>query len=614
MKASNIDFGKEVIENYRLKYPLPAKAIDDIIDYKINGNRLFLIYKDKEHEVIDTTQSQQRLIEEIDANKSKVIMRLEAMGKIKATVTIMFMMDVTEFEGINSLKIFINSKIEMELVKRKIREDMVSFFSEQFMLKDMCFALLPKEENSLITLLGDHYICKLRLTRQNILEAYDISRRRSDIYNDSVTLLRGSIEFIDQIGDRTQLSKDIDRKFRESTRNNEKLMDIWSLYSEVEVESRKKKMEELGTLEYVSYKYIQGKEGKDSVEFSLKKSASKSFVESNFGYAVITNGEVKDKYIGEYAKLSSDRKKFILMNVNDFPDIPSIGLIGGTMSGSIVSNKRRQEARSRINGGKAALPSVKLILQSGETMPTRGKVYKAVDSKLIKQIFGDSNLTFTEKQRHAIDVAINTPDVALIQGPPGTGKTTIIRAIIARLNKIGDGNLKILVTSAQHDAVDNAINKVEYGGLPANRIGGKFGSDERTQNRKMQEWIYNIQSNCDVYLEESQSKNKKEGKRELAVAIDEIRISKGEYGFVKEQLSEIRFRLMQLGINDSIIGDIDIVVSILDDYLKLNSGKEKELELYQRKLKNSLDEQRIHVKAFLDDGTRNLRKLINQTN
>lgn len=616
MKASSINFGKEIIENFRMANPLPKDAIDELIDFSITNNHLTLIFKDKDYEVVDITTTQQYLIEEISSNESRVIIRLEAMGRIKATLAIFFMMDATEFYDSDPLNILIDSKVEMDLLKLNIRSDIVSSFHEQFMLKGICFAIFPRKENDRITLLGDRYICKLELTNQNFLKAAEIKGRRKDIYNDSVTLLRGKIDFVDHIGDKTQLSKEIEKKFKESTKNNEALMNLWDIYSEVEVELRKKEAEDIGTLEYVSYKYIQGESGKDTVEFYLKKSANKSFIEAQIGYAVLLNEEEKNKprYIGEYAKLSADGKVFILRNVNEFPDIPSSGLIGGTINGSVVSNKRRQEALKRIHSGKAALPSVKLILQSGETMLTRGKVNKAVTDILVKQIFSDNNHNFTEKQRQAIDAAINTPDIALIQGPPGTGKTTIIRAIIARLNKIGDGNLKILVTSAQHDAVDNAIGKVEYGGLPVNRIGGKLGYDERTQNRKMQEWIYDIQANCDIYLEETDSKRKRESTREIAIAIDDIKSNKTEYCFVKENLLVISHRLVELGIDGSIIGKITCFIAVLDGFISMNSSNEKEPELYQKKLKYSLDKQRIHVESFLDDGNSNLLELISIIN
>ena len=51
----------------------------------------------------------------------------------------------------------------------------------------------------------------------------------------------------------------------------------------------------------------------------------------------------------------------------------------------------------------------------------------------------------TLAQRRAIEVALNTPDIALIQGPPGTGKTTVIAAIIERLNQIFDKSAGVKV-------------------------------------------------------------------------------------------------------------------------------------------------------------------------
>ncbi len=48
----------------------------------------------------------------------------------------------------------------------------------------------------------------------------------------------------------------------------------------------------------------------------------------------------------------------------------------------------------------------------------------------------------TPNQIEAIDIALNTPDIAIVQGPPGTGKTTIVTAIIERLNELSDKSEK----------------------------------------------------------------------------------------------------------------------------------------------------------------------------
>lgn len=66
-----------------------------------------------------------------------------------------------------------------------------------------------------------------------------------------------------------------------------------------------------------------------------------------------------------------------------------------------------------------------------------------------------------KSKKQAIDTAINTPDIAIIQGPPGTGKTTVIRAIVRRIVELWDSKAKILITSTQHDAVDNAVESID---------------------------------------------------------------------------------------------------------------------------------------------------------
>lgn len=63
----------------------------------------------------------------------------------------------------------------------------------------------------------------------------------------------------------------------------------------------------------------------------------------------------------------------------------------------------------------------------------------------------------TVRQLQAHELALNTPDIALIQGPPGTGKTTVICGIIEELVKAGK---RILLVAPTHVALDNVLEKV----------------------------------------------------------------------------------------------------------------------------------------------------------
>ena len=86
--------------------------------------------------------------------------------------------------------------------------------------------------------------------------------------------------------------------------------------------------------------------------------------------------------------------------------------------------------------------------------------------------------------------------MAIIQGPPGTGKTTVITAIIKRLEEEADtaGGMfgRSLITAFQHDAVQNATDRLRILGLPAIKFGKKYSDiedDSLEVNLTIQRWI-----------------------------------------------------------------------------------------------------------------------------
>ncbi|MDP3277904.1 MAG: AAA domain-containing protein, partial [Deltaproteobacteria bacterium] len=133
----------------------------------------------------------------------------------------------------------------------------------------------------------------------------------------------------------------------------------------------------------------------------------------------------------------------------------------------------------------------------------------------------------TERQIKAVAVAINAPDIAMIQGPPGTGKTSVIAAIQHRLAEL-DGATeglrhRVLVTSAQHDAVENVAVRTQVVGLPAMKIGRRRRGDS--------EGIDSV----DVYREEQAGK--------LRAVLE----SNGEYVRLREARAHIAAALAHPG-------------------------------------------------------------------
>jgi hypothetical protein len=155
---------------------------------------------------------------------------------------------------------------------------------------------------------------------------------------------------------------------------------------------------------------------------------------------------------------------------------PAKGFIYYSLAGDENVQKNRARARQSINEGRR-LPQLSYLLE-GVAPPSARRRQLVGLSAYAKACFKGPP---TERQKLALDVAINTPDIALIVGPPGTGKTQVIAALQRRLAEtLGENSLQhqVLISSYQHDAVDNALNRAEVFGLPAVRIGGRGRRDE----------------------------------------------------------------------------------------------------------------------------------------
>jgi len=176
-------------------------------------------------------------------------------------------------------------------------------------------------------------------------------------------------------------------------------------------------------------------------------------------------------------------------------NLPPTGTLILSLAGQIAQIKRRLSARKAILEGRAANPQLGLLIEEkGQIAPTRApNKIKPLSAFVTDKVFRNPP---TEIQIEAIDVALNTPDIALIQGPPGTGKTTVIVAIIERLNELADkrgksGKGSVLLTGFQHDAVENMIERISLNGLPVPKFGNRSGSDEDSFSafeQKLQEW------------------------------------------------------------------------------------------------------------------------------
>lgn len=293
-------------------------------------------------------------------------------------------------------------------------------------------------------------------------------------------------------------------------------LNTWKSYGEIEERQMYEKAKQRGVLRYQHWDYA----GRGRIRLSVNNLDRLTSFQKSFDRdltIMVCEGDPSELFENE---LSADRLKdflkqeetklsfkieprdihpgegWISITASQIPDnkqLPSSGHMFMSLFGDIERFKRREEARDAILSVRNPMPKLAAILEGSNVSTPLPQYHEPISPAVKAEIFPDNDPTPT--QARAIEIAINTPDIAIIQGPPGTGKTTVIRAILKRLNEIGDSSDVLfgqnLVTAYQHDAVQNAIERIEVFGMPAIKIGDKSGSADNAQvvERMVENWI-----------------------------------------------------------------------------------------------------------------------------
>ena len=196
--------------------------------------------------------------------------------------------------------------------------------------------------------------------------------------------------------------------------------------------------------------------------------------------------------------LKIDKSGYWKIESGDSNNVPE-GIITYSIFGDMQQIIRREVARELIENGEAAYPALGLIIEGRRPDTIIGtrkqEKIEPITAFVKEKIFSHEP---REKQKYAIKLALNTPDIAVIQGPPGTGKTTVITAIVERLNEIADKRQsnkgQVLVTSFQHDAVRNVIGRLNVNSLPTIKF-GRQGEEDISQEKVIEDWCQEYAKN-----------------------------------------------------------------------------------------------------------------------
>lgn len=288
----------------------------------------------------------------------------------------------------------------------------------------------------------------------------------------------------------------------------------------------------------------------------------------------------------------------------DLPSIPSgpIFLIL-SINGDKIQIERRMRARSAILEGRSANPLLGLLIEEGGTLPDIQRVtkLKPLTSFVNEKIFKHPP---TDRQVEAIDVALNTPDIALIQGPPGTGKTTVVTAILERLNEEYDKTKlirgQILVSGFQHDAVENIVARLSVNALPAVKFGRRTGDSEFTEDavtEKINKWCSNVAENI-------RNKNPQIARTEDQVRLAELFVA---YSLCPSKNNTVSLMKRVLDLPRDVISEA--ILTEAEEIIKSLQTEQKSNDPSTLRLIRAL---RVSEAAFVDDGAARAVDLLDQ--
>lgn len=295
----------------------------------------------------------------------------------------------------------------------------------------------------------------------------------------------------------------------------------------------------------------------------------------------------------ELEAVTKDRKALYIRKAESLPT--ESGRLIMSLVGDMTQIKRREAARRRIYEGRSANPALKLIIEEDGNPPMRRSPRKieALTPFVRRKIFSKHDPT--PKQEEAIRIALNTPDIALIQGPPGTGKTTVIAAILERLNEDADKRHvnagSVLLTGFQHDAVENMIDRVKINSLPVRKFGKRPNGGEDEEDR----YVLKIESWCHEIAEKIRAKYPDLRETEEEAFLDNLCLQ-----YVTQPSATIADRIISLAAAEGSPVDDDVraqAKKMLDSVKRRNIDEMRKAEV-MRCIRNL----RISKEGFMDDG------------
>lgn len=423
----------------------------------------------------------------------------------------------------------------------------------------------------------------------------------------ALRLVCGELDFTDTES-ASQLDQFVKSTLEELHKNDRTFMNQWDKYGAIEGELLLDRAKRVGVLNYHTAKALGGAIDFffDKVPEGLQEDDMLTITDSMPPYILKPDMTwqqyadwLTDKWSNTdhkkasqiYGKIIEATSKRIRLKMNQVPDQALYLVL--SIEGDKVQIDRRMKAREAILYGKSANPLLGLIIESGSQLPTKRPIKRTqpLSGFVREKIFEHDP---TEVQIDAIDIALNTPDIALIQGPPGTGKTTVVTAILERLNEMMDksggvsGN--VLISGFQHDAVENIISRLSINSLPTIKFGRRASESEYSADVTEAKLTQFSESVIDKIRAKNPQIHQNENEKKLKLLMNSYLLNPSDAHAIG--LLEMITELSDQSMPQPLRQQADVIIKVIQS----ETQKIDEIGLrYVRRL-------RTHAESFKDDG------------
>lgn len=492
-----------------------------------------------------------------------------------------------------------------EALIRQVQDDCVH--------NDSIFIIFDKDTHAHLYVIGDQYRYRAKEERPGLFRIEGIYPVAMNIPEDQILQIYKGYRFL-TFGDSLGVASVSLSQF--SSASIPDMLIAWDNYIHYLSDEVKKRQKEFGLLHF---KYADTSTGDIEVFFEEDVDLeSEPLIKGDVELEMVSSeldapeGNPMQKFfLGKPDRIKENKNSIVFhTNVLDkaIKKLPEIGAGYLRYSSFSVDN----ETRRRENAYKALSDQTNLAARNvsrfmdpeirDTALPTGEK---AVTQAVLKTMFGEaSQVVLSETYRNAMDIAINTPDVALIQGPPGTGKTTLIKGVMARINAI-DPLAKVLLTTEQHDALDNAVKGMKST-IPPLVASRRFDASEEEETVRLEKTIEEFKESllerCDEILSKSREQLGHPGLEKIVYCLQRIRKADFDKQVIGEVLPELKAALT----DEAIINETSADVLYLSTFATEKSTK----PLFQHPLLKKINAQRVSKEAWSDDGPEKLQDLI----